>query len=262
MALFTDTVISTLDQLAAQDTAVLDVASSEGIDVTAKLSLAQTEIGAELVAAGARSPFSPTSSSIWWPGMILTCSVQLASIVITPPLQMWHTFHTLELIYRDAYYNQLNDRYLGKWNAYKDLSKWAAALLLQTGVGIVADPIIIAPSPQIDVPAGTQAAATYFVQVAWLNSRSEEGLASPTTSVTASNNSSLQVTPNSPPANAAGWNVYVGVSIDSITLQNSNPIPLNQSWLLPSGGLISGRTPGTGQAPNYFRQLPRYLQRG
>jgi hypothetical protein len=41
MALFTDAPISTLDQLAAQDTAVLDVASNEGIDASAKISLAQ-----------------------------------------------------------------------------------------------------------------------------------------------------------------------------------------------------------------------------
>ncbi|HLN01691.1 MAG TPA: hypothetical protein VK335_20550 [Bryobacteraceae bacterium] len=262
MALFTDTLISTLDQLAAQDTAVLDVASAEGIDVTAKLSLAQNEVGAELLASGARSPFSPTSSSIWWPGIILTSNLQLGSIVVTPPLQMWHTFRTLELIYRDAYYNQLNDRYLGKWNAYKDLSKWAAGLLLQTGVGIVADPVPIAQSPQINIVPGTLSAASYYVQISWVNSRAEEGLASPITSVAAPGNSSVQVTPSSPSANATEWNVYVGASIDSISLQNTTPIVTNQPWILPTGGLVFGRTPGTGQVPNYFRQLPRYLQRG
>ena len=262
MALFTDTLISTLDQLVAQDTAVLDVASAEGIDVTVKLSLAQNEVGAELQAVGARSPFSPTSSSIWWPGIILTSGLQLGSIVVTPPLQMWHTFHALELLYRDAYYHQLNDRYLGKWNAYKDLSKWAAGLLFQTGVGIVADPVPIAQSPQLNIVPGTLSAASYFVQTSWITSRAEEGLASPVTSVATQDSSSFQVTPSSPPANATGWNVYVGASIDSITLQNTTPIPTNQTWVLPAEGLILGRTPGTGQVPNYFRQLPRYLQRG
>ena len=262
MALFTDTLISTLDKLAAQDTAVLDVASAEGIDATVKLSLAQNEVGAELLASGARSPFSPTSSSIWWPGMILTSSLQLGSIVVTPPLQMWHTFHTLELIYRDAYYNQLNDRYLGKWNAYKDLSKWAAGLLSQTGVGIVADPVPIAQTPQITAVSGTLRAATYYAQISWLNSRAEEGLASPVSSAATPDNSSLQVTPSNPPANAVGWNVYIGTSIDTIAVQNTAPIQTNQPWALPPAGLAAGRTPGTGQAPNYFRQLPRYLQRG
>lgn len=262
MALFEDSIISTLDQLAAQDSAVLDVAGNEGIDVTAKLSLAQREVAAELIAAGARSPFSPSSPLTWWPGMVLTSTLQLSHVVVTPPLQMWHGFHTLELIYRDAYYNQLNDRYLGKWNAYKDLSKWAAGLLFQTGVGMVADPIPIAQSPQLEAVAGTLAAATYFVQVSWLNSRSEEGLASPVASVTTSANSSMQVTPSNPPANVTGWNIYVGSSIDSITLQNTAPIAPDQTWVLPSSGLIAGTPPCLGQAPNYFRPVPRYLQRG
>ena len=51
MALFTDAPISTLDQLAAQDSAALDVASTEGIDATAKISLAQDELGIEITAA-------------------------------------------------------------------------------------------------------------------------------------------------------------------------------------------------------------------
>jgi len=262
MALFTDAVISTLDQLAAQDNAVLNVASAEGIDATAKLSLAQDELSVQILATGARSPFSPASSSIWWPGMILTSSLQLGNIVVTPPLQMWHTFHALELIYRDAYYSQLNDRYLGKWNAYKDLSKWAAGVLMQTGVGVVTDPIPIALSPQLSTVAGTSEAATYFVQTSWLNARGEEGLASPIASTNTSGNSTIQVTPSSPPGNATGWNAYVGNSINSIMLQNATPIVLNESWLLPAGGLVSGATPGNGQAPNYYRQLPRYLQRG
>jgi hypothetical protein len=262
MALFTDAPISTLDQLAAQDTAVLNVASTEGIDATAKLTLAQNELGAELVAATSRSPFAPTSLLNWWPGMILTSSVQLSSIAVTPPLLMWHTFHTLELIYRDAYYNQLNDRYQSKWNAYKDLSKWAAGLLFQTGVGVVGIPIPIAQSPNVVVVSGTLPAANYFVQVTWLNSNGGEGMPSPVSSASATEDNSVQVTSNSPPSNAVGWNVYAGTSVDSITLQNTVPINLGQVWLLPPSGLVSGVAPGTGQAPDYFCPLPRYLQRG
>jgi hypothetical protein len=262
MALFTDAIVSTLDQLAAQDTAVLDVANTENINATVKLSLAQDELGAQMLAAGARSPFSGASSSIWWPGILLTSNLQLGNIVVTPPLQMWHTFHTLELIYRDAYYNQLNDRYLGKWTAYKDLSKWAAGLLLQTGIGIVADPVPIALPPQLSVVVGALIASTYFVQVSWLNSRAEEGLVSNVASVAISDGSSVQVTPSNPAVNVTGWNVYVGGSIDSITLQNAAPMITMQPWTLPAGELVAGRPPGTGQAPNYFRQLPQYLQRG
>jgi len=262
MALFTDAPISTLDQLAAQDTAVLNVASTEGIDATAKLALAQTELGAELLAATSRSPFSPTSLLTWWPGMTLTSNVQLSSITVTPPLLMWHTFQTLELIYRDAYYNQLNDRYLGKLNAYKDLSKWAAGLLFQTGVGMVADTLPISQTPEVDVVSGTLPAGEYFVQVTWLNSSSGEGMPSPVSSASATAQHSVQVTANNPPSNAVGWNVYAGTSVNSITLQDAVPINVGQVWVLPPTGLVSGVGPGTGQAPDYFCPLPRYLQRG
>jgi hypothetical protein len=262
MALFTDAPISTLDQLVAQDGAALDVANTEGIDATAKLSLAQDELGIEITAAASRSPFSPASSSVWWPGMVLTATLQLSSIVVTPPLRLWHTFHTLELIYRDAYNTQLNDRYLGKWRAYTDLTKWACSMLMQTGVGIVSDPVAVAQSPQVDVIDGILQASSYFVQTAWLNARGEEGMASAVVSAAASDQHSIQVTAQSPPANATVWNIYAGLSIDALTLQNPAPITVGQVWLLPTSGLVFGRGPGIGQAPNYYRLLPRYLQRG
>ena len=264
MALFTDVSISTLDQLAAQDTAVLDVASTEGIDAGAKAVLAQEELGVELTAMLSRSPFSLTTPSAWWPGSSLTPQsvVRLSNIAVTPPLRLWHTFRTLALIYRDAYNNQLNDRYLGKWNAYSDLAKWASGMLLQTGVGIVADPISIAASPQVDLLSGTLPASTYFVQIAWVNARGEEGMASPVASVSAPDQHFLRVAANNPPTNVVAWNVYAGTSVDAIMLQNVLPISAGQAWLIAPSGLVSGTIPGNGQDPNYFRQLPRYLQRG
>lgn len=262
MALFTDAPISSLDQLAAQDSAALDVASTEGIDATAKISLAQDELGIEITAAASRAPFSPGTSSVWWPGMVLTTTLQLSGIVVTPPLRLWHAFHTLELIYRDAYNNQLNDRYLGKWRAYTDLAKWASSMLMQSGVGVVSDPVAVAQRPAVGVISGIFPATTYFVQAAWLNARGEEGTASTVTSAAAFEQNSLQVTASAPPANATAWNIYAGTSIDAITLQNGAPLIVGQPWFLPGSGLLAGRAPGTGQAPNYYRVLPRYLQRG
>ena len=179
MALFTDAPISTLDQLAAQDTAVLDVASNEGIDASAKILLAQEELGVELTSAFSRSAFSRTSPSMWWPGSVATSLsvLQLPNIVVTPPLRLWHTFRTLALVYRDAYGNQLNDRYAAKWREYQDLAKWASAMLFQTGIGVVSSPIAVASSPEVDLLSGSQPATMYFARVAWLNSTGEEGMA-------------------------------------------------------------------------------------
>ena len=187
---------------------------------------------------------------------------RLSNIVVTPPLHLWHAFHTLELIYRDAYNNQLNDRYLGKWNAYKDLAKWASGVLFQTGVGVVSDPVGIAQSPELDVLGGSLPSAAYFAQVAWMNARGEEGMASNVTSASASDQNSIQLRPTNPPGNAQSWNAYVGTSIDSITLQNATPLNVDQLWVIPPSGLSSGKSPSVGQEPNYFRQLARYLQRG
>jgi len=264
MALFTDAPISTLDQIAAQDTGVLDVASTEGIDASVKITLAQEELGVELLSAISRSAFSRTAPSMWWPGSLATSitSLKLVNIVVTPPLRLWHTFHTLELIYRDAYGNQLNDRYLGKWKEYQDLSKWASTTLLQSGIGVVSNPIVIAASPIVALLSGSLPAATYYVQVAWLNSSGEEGMSSPVASINAPDQNAIQVTPTSPPSNAVSWNIYGGTDVDSIMLQSATPIAVDQIWTMPSSGLAQGRSPGRGQEPNYFSQLPRFLQRG
>jgi hypothetical protein len=81
-------------------------------------------------------------------------------------------------------------------------------------------------------------------------------------SATATDQNAMQATPKNPPANATNWNVDAGTSIDSITRQNAIAIALDESWIMPSTGLVAGPAPGTGQEPNYYYELPRYLQRG
>ena len=41
-------------------------------------------------------------------------------VVVTPPLKLWHTFRTLEMVYGDAYNSQLNDRYAGKRDEFHE----------------------------------------------------------------------------------------------------------------------------------------------
>ena len=164
MALFTDGNISTLENLSGEDTGILDLANTEGIDLSVKLALAHDELAIELGSWLARSQ----AASPW-------DQPTLQNIVVTPPLRMWHTFYTLALVYRDAYYNQLNDRYLAKWNEYKEQMKWASGMLFQAGAGMVWDPIPVAGPPALAAVAGTQPATTYFVAIAWLNARGEEG---------------------------------------------------------------------------------------
>src|SRR5947209_2594078 len=122
MALFTDGTIAAADDLAGHDSAVLTVASTEGIDLTKKLSLAMDDLALEL-------------------GNILPTTDKLDHVAVTPAVRLWHAFRTLELVYRDAYSNQLNDRYAGKRDQFAALSNRAFDKLIECGVGIVGNPV-------------------------------------------------------------------------------------------------------------------------
>src|SRR5262249_50770381 len=128
MALFTDGPASSMEDLTGQDSQLLDVASTEGIDVTRKLELAQEEVTLEL-------------------GALLATNI--GDVVVTPALKLWHTFRTLELVYADAYQNQLNDRYAGKRDEFAKRVKWAYDMLIRTGIGIVTQPVPRAETPTL-----------------------------------------------------------------------------------------------------------------
>jgi len=254
MALFTDG-ISTIQDLMIQDSSVLDTAQTENIDLNQKLAVAQQEIGIELTTLLQRSN---TYDWQFW----LQPNPQLNNIVVTPPLQLWHVFQSLALVYRDAYGSQLNDRYQGKRDQFQQLAKWALDKLIQTGVGIVSDPIPQAAPPQLTSIEGGQPAMTYCASVSWLNAEGEEGQAGNASSLAVAAGNTLAVQPLNPPPNAVAWNVFVGPSADALVLQNGTPLEPNEVWIQSAPAAIGGRGPGKGQDPNYLRALPRVIQRG
>src|SRR5579871_3321139 len=133
MALFTDG-ISTIQDLMAQDSSILTTAQNENIDLNQKLALAQQALGIELTTLLQRSA---TYDWQFW----MQPDPQLNDIVVTPPLQFWHVYETLALVYQDAYFNQLNGRYAGKRDQFRQLADWAMEKMIETGVGIAADPL-------------------------------------------------------------------------------------------------------------------------
>ena len=253
MALFTDGSISTIGDLLSYESAILDVAKTEQIDLTRKLKLAEEEISVDLQAFLSRlndtGEFDPlpglTEVTPWW---------RLNQIVVTEPLHKWHTFRALSLTYRDAYNRQLNDRYQGKWTEYETLGGWASGALFETGVGMVSDPVPRAAQPQITTVAGTLAASTYFVSVTWIGRTGAEGAPSDLLSLTVPASNGLIVTAGSPPAGATGWNVYAGYSGADLSLQNGAPLKASQPWIEPATGLKKGRAAGDGQHPETFLQ--------
>jgi hypothetical protein len=254
MALFTDGPVSCIDDLSAQDSQLLTVASVEGIDVTQKLGLAQEELGMEL--HGMLTRFGYVDQLFW-----LAPQPRLNSVVVTPPLKLWHTARALEMVYSDAYNSQLNDRYAGKRDQFHVLAKWAFEKLIQIGLGITSQPIRRAATPGLTAIAGSIPDNTYYVTMAWLNSAGEEGAAATPTAISTAS-SAFSVQPDKAPHGVTGWNVYVGVGPDAMFQQNTQTIAAGQDWMQTSAPITAGKAPGTGQEPTYLQPLPRIIQRG
>ena len=134
--------------------------------------------------------------------------------------------------------------------------------MLQTGVGIVSDPLPQAAPPQLTCIPGGQPATTYYASISWLNVEGQEGQASNPGSLTVEDGSALVVQPLNRPPNATAWNVYVGLSPAALALQNPSRMPLDQVWVQAAPVSTLGQAPGSGQSPDYFRALTRVIQRG
>jgi len=245
MALFTDGTISTLEDLRSYESTIYDLASTEGIDLSQKLVLAQRELEVELIRR-----------------FFLDDPEDLGKLVVTLPLKLWHIFQTLTLVYRDAYNSQLNDRYKGKWQEYERLAKWAFDNLLTTGVGIVDQPVGKAARPVMTTVAGNGQASMYWARAAWIGEAGGEGCPSDLSVLSAPNGTAPVIAAGAAPAGVAGWNVYVSTEPGAAYLQNSSPIAVGESWTMPPSGLVAGRAAGEGQAPSSYKRFERVLRRG
>ena len=259
MALFTDGAVASIEDLRGHDTQLLNVATVEGIDVTRKLALAQEELGIE-VAGLLDGVTSPAVYEV--AGLLggLTAPPAIRQVAVTPPLKLWHIFRTLEMFYADAYNSQLNDRYAGRRDEYHEMVKWAYGQVIQSGLGIVANPVARAATAAPLPSAGCLANGTYYVAVAWTNAAGEEGASSVPATITVSGSSfSVQTTT---PANVKGWNVYCGTSATTMTVQNPAILAPGQAWVQPNTLSTTGRLAGSGQTPTYRLPVPRTIQRG
>ena len=255
MALFLDGPPSAIEDLVQQDSFLLAVAGTEGIDVTNKLLLAFGELQVELTVIFGRE------ASIYAP-VLGEASLDVAHISVTPPLKLWHTHRSLELFYRDAYFNQLNGRYQGKWAEFQRLAVVARALYVETGAGLVIDPLPQAAPPVVTFEAASQAGGTAYFTVTFVNAEGEES--SPATVVESNvpEGNIAVVGTALQPSNAVGWNLYGGTSPSALSLQNSAPLVNGSTWQFIPSAVVGGAPPGTGQSPNVTRDLPRRIMRG
>ena len=256
MALFTDGPALTINDLIRHDSNLLEVSTVEGINLTTKLALAQEDIGLEI-----RSLLDRARTNCFT--AVGFARVELANVVVTSPIRLWHAHETLVLVYRDAYFNQLNDRYQAKWNEYRSMAKWAKNKLIETGVGIVTHPVARAVEPSVVSTAAAESGGTFYISVSFVNATREEGASSAVATINTLDGTAPEIRPISPPDNAVAWNLYVGTAPDALFLQNSSPLDLGtEAVFYPSTAIAAGPLAGCGQAPTFRKELPRLLQRG
>ncbi len=256
MALFTDGPISTAKDLQQYEASVLSDANAEGIDVAAKVTLAQQDVGSELLLfLLRRAAFRDDQPNV-------RRSVGLADVVVTDALRQWHIHKTLAMVYRDAYNNQLNDRYQGKWNQYEQLAQGSSRTCFQLGVGVVGDPIPKATISAVTTVPGNGNGATFYVAVTWVNAAGEEGAPSVFAETSTLAGEALSVAaPTALPPNAIGWNTYVGTSPGAMTRQNGSPLAQGAAWVM-AGALNAGAPLGAGQKPTWFVVDRHFIERG
>lgn len=253
MALFNDGPINQQEDLANYENEILTLANTEQIDLDAKIALAQREIATRLLAVLLKQESRSLFSNWIDPQDMLRRRRGVSDVVVTDPLQQWHAMRTLAAVYRDAYNNQLNDRYRTKWQEYEQLGAEARQLLFDLGIGLASYWLPTPAPPIVTTTNGPGISAEYAVQVTWVNQNGQESAPSPPVTYSTQPGMQLVVTaPPLPPQYATGWNVYAGILPGGVTLQNSQSTALGTAWTMPSSGLAVGPPAGTGQLPDRY----------
>src|SRR5205823_12432144 len=162
MALLIDGLINNTQDLRNYENGILDLASLENIDLTGKMALALDEISTSILDFLLRHSEGDVGSSFALAGENGRRNRGVNDVTITPQLKRWHALKTLTLTYADAYNNQLNDRYRGKWKQYESIALAAELSFYEIGVGLCLDPIGRASAPILGSIVGTGAPATLY----------------------------------------------------------------------------------------------------
>ena len=254
--LFTDGCPNNEQSLQMYESGILAVSNGEMIPLNAKLRLALDEISQDVldVLLDHGTPLDPAA--------MMRRTIGVSDVVVSEQMRRWHALHTLAVFYRDAFNNQLNSRYQAKFNEYRELTQEAREIAYGFGIGLVKTPIPRAQQPTFGYIAGLIAATTYYVQVSWVAANGQEGEPSEETTYAAPAGSLPVVTAVNTPSIATGFNVYMGLSAETVALQTETPVAAGESFTLAASGLITGRCPGCGQTPDIYITGGNLLRRG
>jgi hypothetical protein len=243
--LFTDGTILTIQELREHDNFVLDVASTELIELSSKLAVAQREIGYEI-----QSFLTPRYTGS-----------ELNRVVVNQQLKDLVAAHTLSMIYRDAYNMHLNDRYLGRWKEFARASERGLLRLFQNGIGLAAIAVAQASKPDVTAsPDGGLSSGVYVVQTAWEHLTGTIGEKSAPVLIDCAGGS-LIVTAGTQPMNAIGWHAFLAVQDSAPARQNQAPIAPGSPWIQGAelrNDLAGPETSG----PDYYVRNSGQLSRG
>lgn len=252
MALFTDGPISTTEDLRAYESSILEVAHSEGIDLTIKLAIAKREVGLMLMKflsdeSGASAPLG---------------GYEIEQVVVNDGVRQWHSLHTLSLSFRDAHHNQINDRYEKKWRAYEEQSRLSRELLYATGVGIATTVVPGGTAPQVSAISGVVPSGMYQFATTWVNAQGQEGAASPPAPFRSQNGDAAVLAHGAAPAVVTGWHVYGALEGQPLQRQTTTPVAIGSTWTMGPDGIQPGTAAPDGQEPNIVLRKTRVHLRG
>jgi hypothetical protein len=245
MALICDEGWLTLEQLTAEDSGILELARREGIDLQAKMATAVEDARREVEGFLRRNS-----------------AYGLQNAVADWQVCRWVVFRALGGAYRDAYFQQMNDRYAAKWRAFLEQCAAAREVLWLDGVGVVREPIRRAGKARVRITGGPHAARSYWFAASLVSRSGQEGAAGAAQLVTAPNGHGLQMSLEEPASGMGGWLLYAGDGPTELRLQTGLPMGVEAVWELPETGLVEGRAPGTGQAVEERIRVRRLLRRG
>ena len=255
MALLTDGSPNTVETLKAIESSIADVAAIEMIDLDIKMGVALEDLSESLMVYLIQ--LGPQD-----PQYLSRQRLGVSTVVVTAPLRRWHAIQTIALVYRDAYHNQLNERYLAKWKYFNAASSDARKTLLLTGLGMVNQGVPKAPAPVTGIAVGQWASGEYVVQITWVDASGQEGSPSDPTTVALSVGNAPTVTAPAAPSGIAGWNVYVAAIGSTPALQNSSPLGFTVPWIGAVAGAVTGPPVGDGQSPDrYIADIQTFFRR-